>query len=72
MKRRIDLEERPAVPIRRHEGGYAAEGPGFYIWDEDLGEVFRAARQLAAGVPRVTPTRRFLVIPEARRGNSPE
>ena len=28
------------VALRRHEGGYVAEGPGFYIWDEDWGYTF--------------------------------
>ena len=28
--------------VRPHEGGYVAEGPGFYVWDEDPAEVLRA------------------------------
>jgi hypothetical protein len=32
------------VPIREHHGGFVAEGPGFYIWDEDPTEVMRVAR----------------------------
>lgn len=51
-----------SVPIRQHAGGYAAEGPGFYIWDEDAGEVLRAARELEHGNSNVSPTARLLVI----------
>jgi hypothetical protein len=32
------------IPIREHHGGFVAEGPGFYIWDEDPTEVMRVAR----------------------------
>jgi hypothetical protein len=62
--RRVDLSDTTRVPIRRHEGGYAAEGPGFYVWDENLDEVIRAARQLERGELQITPTRRLLVVPE--------
>jgi hypothetical protein len=53
---------RNAVPIRRHEGGYVAQGPGFYIWDEDPEEVARAARDLMQGRRAVPPTARLLVL----------
>jgi hypothetical protein len=39
-----------SVEPRRHENGYCAEGPGFYVWDEDRREVTRIARDLARGV----------------------
>ncbi len=29
-------------------GGFAAEGPGFYVWDEDEEEVRRMARELSS------------------------
>jgi hypothetical protein len=43
--------------------GYCFEAPGVYLWDEDRGEVERAARELARGVPPARPTRRMLIIP---------
>ena len=48
--------------LTRHEGGYAAQGPGFFVWDRDPGEVIRIAEALQSG--RLTGSRsaRFLVI----------
>jgi hypothetical protein len=37
------------VPIRRQAGGYCAEGPGFYVWDEDPREVSRMVRAFRGG-----------------------
>lgn len=51
------------VPIRRRDGGYCAEGPGFYVWDEDPAEVVRVARDLERGVTPQVPTRRLLIVP---------
>jgi hypothetical protein len=51
-----------SLPIRRHEGGYVVQGPGFYIWDEDPREVLRAAREIQRGGRRVTPTARLLIL----------
>lgn len=56
------LRETPTVPIRRSGEGYVAEGPGFYIWDEDPMEVLRVARALQRGNHAVRPTRRLLVV----------
>jgi len=52
------------VPIRREGSGYAADGPGFYIWDEDLGEVLRMARELERGSVKLTSTSRFMQLRE--------
>lgn len=52
----------PAIPIRRSGEGYVAEGPGFYIWDEDPQEVFRVARELERGNFTARPTTRLLVV----------
>jgi len=52
------------APIRREGEGYAADGPGFYIWDENLNEVLRMARELAHGSVRLTSTARFLQLRE--------
>lgn len=56
-----------SVPIRRRDGGYCAEGPGFYVWDEDPLEVLRVARDLARGIPPRVPTQRLLIVPAAGR-----
>lgn len=63
MKHRITLPGTCSVPIRRHDGGYVAEGPGFYIWDEDPGEVLRVARELGRGNRRPKPSARLLIVP---------
>lgn len=71
MKRRTGLPGRPAVPIRRREGGYAAEGPGFYLWDEDPREVLRVVREFARGNFKVAPTSRLLRVPPGDEGAAP-
>ena len=57
-------ERRPPTTtlLTRHEGGYAAQGPGFFVWDRDPGEVIRIAEALQNG--RLTGSRsaRFLLI----------
>ncbi len=52
MRQRGRLPGNPSLPVRRHGGGYFAEGPGFYIWDEDPGAVLRGARELQGGFLR--------------------
>jgi hypothetical protein len=49
MKRSLRISGTPSVPIREHGGGFVAEGPGFYIWDEDPCEPLRVARDLEQG-----------------------
>jgi len=44
---RIPMSE--PVSIRRQAGGYCAEGPGFYVWDEDPREVSRLVRDFHRG-----------------------
>jgi hypothetical protein len=51
-----------ATLLTRHEGGYAAQGPGFYVWDRDAAEVIRLAEALQAGRFGGPTTARFLVI----------
>jgi hypothetical protein len=48
--------------IREHAGGFAAAGPGFYVWDENPVDVLRIANELPTGCFAATPTTRFLVI----------
>jgi hypothetical protein len=58
--------KRPTViPIRPEGSGYAADGPGYYIWDEDMNEVARMAREFARGTITRTPTTRFMLLREA-------
>jgi len=56
-----------SIRIRRQGGGWVAEGPGFYVWDENLKEVARAARELQKGNYAVSPTRRMLIIQPQER-----
>ena len=57
-----------SIPIRERDGGYVAEGPAFYIWDENPSEVLRVARALGHGKFDVSPSTRFLVIRDALDG----
>jgi hypothetical protein len=51
-----------ALRVRRCGNGFAAEGPGFFVWDRDPRAVADAALLLARGaVPTRTPER-LLVI----------
>lgn len=50
------------IRIWRRGGGWVAEGPGFYVWDEDRGEVARTAGELQKGNYAVRPARRMLII----------
>jgi hypothetical protein len=50
--------------LQRHEGGYAAHGPGFYVWDRDPAEVIRVAESLLEGCFTGSRTARFLLIGE--------
>ena len=54
--------QRPAPRGRRCGTGFAAEGPGFFVWDRDSRAVADAARLLARGaLPVQTPERLLLV-----------
>jgi hypothetical protein len=56
---------RPTViPIRPQGDGYAVDGPGFYIWDEDMHEVLRMAREFERGRVNPTSTTRFMLFRE--------
>lgn len=62
---RDDRELRGAgtpLPIRCEGGGFAVEGPGFYVWDEDVERVRCVARELYVGRVPQAPTRRLLVV----------
>jgi hypothetical protein len=49
LTRHRDDIRRSAVNLRRQGEGYAADGPGFYVWDRYQREVLRDATELAAG-----------------------
>lgn len=70
MKRDLPDTATMRLQIREHGGGYALEGPGFYVWDEDREEVLRAARALRRGSLRVAPSSRFLVVSTRDASNS--
>lgn len=67
MRKQTDRAARIAVAVRRHEGGFVMEGPGFYIWDEDPREVLRVARELERGNFTVSPSQRMLLMEPGRR-----
>ena len=67
---RKPARRRGAVPMlsRPRGSGFAAEGPGFYVWDEDPNEVIRAVRELQRGNQGVRPTHRMLIVQTGPRG----
>jgi len=50
-------DERVAIP--RSIRGYAAEGPGFYVWDEDEREARLATEELVACIAARRAARRL-------------
>ncbi len=55
-----------APRVRRCGSGFAAEGPGFFVWDRDERAVADAALLLARGaLPARTPER-LLVVQDGR------
>jgi hypothetical protein len=64
----VHLPGTGTVPIRRQEGGFCVEGPGFYVWDEDPREVSRVARLLGRGVYPEHPTQRLLIVAPPESG----
>jgi hypothetical protein len=57
------MEDKQSGRLFRMASGYCFEAPGVYLWDEDRGEVERAAREIARGVRLARPPRRMLIIP---------
>ena len=51
--------------LTRHEGGFAAQGPGFFVWDRDPAEVIRVAEALQSGRLIGSRSARFMVIEPA-------
>jgi len=56
-----------SIRIQRQGGGWVAEGPGYYVWDENPSEVVRAAQELQRGNYAVPPTRRMLIVQPQER-----
>ena len=50
------------VKVTRQAKGYVAQGPGFYVWDEDAHEVSRVAEGLIGGSLERSRTARFMMI----------
>lgn len=63
------MSERTASPLRieRRGAGYAAWGPGFYVWDVDAGELLRDAGALARAARGGVPGDGAPSGPQARR-----
>jgi hypothetical protein len=40
------MQDEGPIQVRPRGRGFAAEGRGFYVWDQDRGEVLRVAREL--------------------------
>lgn len=60
--RGVESEAGAPLAIRREGDGFAVEGPGFYVWDEDVERVRAVVRELRLGrVPRA-PTQRLLWV----------
>ena len=70
------MADEGSVDVRPHGSGFAAEGRGFYVWDEDRGEVLRVARELERGNWGVPAPRRMVLLPgrapRSRRLADPE
>jgi hypothetical protein len=61
-----DALETRAPRVRRCGDGFAAEGPGFFVWDRDPRSVADAALLLARGTVPVRPPERLLVVQGGR------
>jgi hypothetical protein len=61
-KMKIRVATDPEVHVYSVEDGYVAEGPGFYVWDEDWNAVIRAAGEFARGGKEIPATGRMLRI----------
>ena len=59
-----------APRVRRCGNGFAAEGPGFFVWDPDARAVADAALLLARGALPVRKPERLLVVQSARPAGS--
>lgn len=55
-----------APRVRRCGDGFAAEGPGFFVWDPDPRAVADAALLLARGAVPVRTPERLLVVQGGR------
>ena len=52
--------------VRRCGDGFAAEGPGFFVWDRDPRAVADAALLLARGLLPARKPERLLVVKDGR------
>ena len=59
--------------IRRRGRGFAAEGPDFYIWDENMNEVLRVVEELRRVNHRMRSRRRMRIVrPDGWPGPGPD
>ncbi len=61
------METKNDIILRRKGNGFALEGPGYYVWDEDPREVVRVAADLRLGRVPPRPTQRMLLVPPLPR-----
>jgi hypothetical protein len=70
------MADEGSLDVRPHGRGFAAQGRGFYVWDEDRAEVLRVARELGRGNWGVRAPRRMVLLPSraprSRRLADPE
>lgn len=52
MRARDHIDRAGAAHVRRRGLGFAAEGPGYYVWDTDRREVAITVLEMQAPVPR--------------------
>ena len=64
-------DQHPRMPrVRRCGDGFAAEGPGFFVWDPDARAVADAALLLARGALPARRPERLLVVQAVRPAGS--
>ena len=62
---------RRATRVRRCGNGFAAEGPGYFVWDRDESAVAEAVQLLSRGAgPLRTPERLLIVSSGAAAGGA--
>jgi len=60
------------IDVRVDGSGFAVEGPGFYVWDENLETVLAAARELSLGrFPATQRVQRALLLPQDTESKYP-
>jgi hypothetical protein len=61
---------RSKARVRRCGNGFAAEGPGYFVWDPDESAVAEAARLLSRGALPLRTPERMLIVGAAAAGSA--